>query len=228
MLTTDASGNGTTVAAFASITGTILTATATDADGNTSEFSQCGDLTTLAVAPSPATRTVAAGQPAAFTITATAQGGSFEETLTLGCSGNPTGTTCTFDQDQVTLAEGQASATMTVTTVAPAASGPWTPGSHPANPWAIWLAITLVALGLGAAMVERVPVRGGFPGRWTTPIPLGLKVSGVALLLLIPVSCGDDGNKPPSGGTPPGSYEITVTATWESASASATVTMVVQ
>jgi hypothetical protein len=50
---------------------------------------------------------------------------------------------------------------------------------------------------------------------------------GAGLLLALG-SCGDDGTKPPSGGTPPGSYEMTVTATWESVEVSTTVTMIVQ
>lgn len=75
------------------VTGTILTATATDAAGNTSEFSACGDLTTLGVAPSPTTRTVTPGESATYTIAVTAQGGTFDETVNLSCSGNPSGTT---------------------------------------------------------------------------------------------------------------------------------------
>jgi hypothetical protein len=42
------------------------------------------------------------------------------------------------------------------------------------------------------------------------------------------MACGDDGTSPTDGGTPPGTYEITVTGTWESLTHSATATLVVQ
>jgi CSLREA domain-containing protein len=232
-LTTDASGLGNVTAAFYGVTGTVVTATATDADGNTSEFSECAAISTLGVSPSPATQTVTPGQSATYAIIVTAQGGTFEGTVDLACSGNPTGTTCTFDQDQVTLASGQASATMTVTTVAPAHLGPSTrtpspPGRGPAAPGTLWLAVLLSVLGLaslvarGWAKDEKALVRRRSLSRSIATAALG------AGLILALGSCGDDGTKPPSGGTPSGSYDMTVTATWESVEVSTTVTMIVQ
>jgi hypothetical protein len=227
-VTTDASGLGTATAAFSGVTGTILTATATDADGNTSEFSQCGELSLLGVSPSPSTQTVAPGQSAPYTIIVTAQGGTFQGAVDLACSGNPGGTTCTFSQDQVTLASGQASTTMTVTTVAPASTLPSSPGG--ASPVALifWLAALLAPIVLTARAPRRNRGDGtSATGRRSLVPTTALGALG-AVLLLASVSCGDDGAKPPSGGTPAGSYDLTVTATWESVQASTTVTMVVQ
>jgi titin len=232
-LTTDASGLGSVTAGFSGVSGTVVTATATDADGNTSEFSECAAISTLGVSPSPATQTVTPGQAAAYTIIVTAQGGTFEGAVDLSCSGNPTGTTCTFGQDQVVLASGQASTTMTVTTVAPARVGPsipapFSPGESPTAPGTLWLAVVLSALALaallarGSAEHEKAPATRRSLSRSAATAVLG------AGLLLALASCGDDGTKPPSGGTPAGSYEMTVTATWESVQASTTVTMVVQ
>jgi len=227
-LSTDASGIGSVTAAFSGIPGTLVTATATDADGSTSEFSQCAGLTTLAVAPSPASRTVTAGQAATYTITAAAQGGTFEGTLALSCSGNPSGTTCTFDDDQVTLDAGQASVTMTVTTVAPAGSGPWFPKRIPPFPPAVGWVLLLTVIGIAVAGVGRARWEWHGGGRIPRRVRMGFGAAFIALLFLTPISCGDDGNRPPSGGTPAGTYEITVTAAWESVQISTTVTMVVQ
>ena len=232
-LTTDASGFGSVTGAFSGLTGTVVTATATDADGNTSEFSECAAISTLGVSPSPATQTVTPGQSAPYTIIVTAQGGTFEGTVDLACSGNPTGTTCTFDQDQVTMASGQASATMTVTTVAPASVGPSTPapsapGEGPTAPGTVWLAVLLSALGLASLVARgRAEDEKARVGSRSLLRSIATGALGAGLLLALG-SCGDDGTKPPSGGTPPGSYEMTVTATWESVEVSTTVTMIVQ
>ncbi|MBT8398185.1 MAG: CSLREA domain-containing protein [Gemmatimonadetes bacterium] len=232
-LTTDASGNGTVASSFSSVTGSVFTATATDANGNTSEFSQCSDATTLGVSSSPTTRTVTPGQAATYNISVSAQGGVFEETVGLSCTGAPSGTTCAFASDELTLASGQASTNMTVTTVAPSASflmgprGTWS--GLPGHSWAIILALaSLLALMLatliregdhrrrraGAPMLHRV--------RWSALAGLG------ALLLILQTACGDSGTSTPTGGTPPGTYELTVTATWESVQQTGTVTLVVQ
>jgi titin len=215
-LTTDASGNGTATASFSTITGTILTATATDAEGSTSEYSKCAELTTLGVTPSPTTRSVTPGESATYTIAVAAQGGAFEKTVGLSCSGNPSGTTCSFANPELTLADGQASTTMTVTTVAPSAFGPMTPGPAPSNPLPkIWNVLLVLAgfglVGVGVGHRERKYALA----------------SAAALLLILQASCGKDGNSPPTGGTTPGTYELTVTVAWEGAQSTATATLVV-
>jgi hypothetical protein len=227
-LTTDATGFGTVTAGFSGITGTLVTATATDAGGSTSEFSECAPLSTLDVSPSPATRTVAQGQAAVYTISVTAQGGLFEESVDLSCSGNPAGTTCAFDRDQVDLVSGESSVTMTVTTVAPAGGSPFFVELEPPIPPSFGLLFTVLALAL---LVSRTRSRDG---RGVLSLETGTlrKAAGraglVIAFLLIPPSCGDDGTKPPSGGTPPGTYSLTVRAAWVSVQVTTTVTMVVQ
>ncbi|MGW8265983.1 MAG: hypothetical protein ACWGSQ_06415, partial [Longimicrobiales bacterium] len=227
-LTTDATGLGSVTTMLSGVTGTVLTATATDANGNTSEFSQCATVTTLQISPSPTTQAVTQGQSAVYDVSVTAEGGAFEETVALSCSGNPAGTACTFDQDQITLTGGQASTTMTVTTVAPAGSWPLVPERAPRGPSTFWTVTILVAAGLLALSTSARPASMGRPfgGRRLRNTVARAGLFGA--LLLIPVSCGEDGTKPPTGGTPPGSYEITVAATWETVEITTTVTMVVQ
>jgi hypothetical protein len=232
-LATDASGSGTVTASFSSITGTILTATATDADGNTSEFSECGDLTTLGISPSPETRTVSQGQSASYTINLSAQGGTFEEAVALSCSGAPSGAACAFMDDEVTLAAGQATTTMTVTTTAPATSIlvaprrlPWNP---PGWPWALLLLFPGVVVLLPGIGGKGWKAKGSGPGRrLVTRLGWGTLAASTAVILILQASCGDGGTSPPTGGTPTGTYEITVTATWESVQTTATATLVVQ
>jgi len=227
-LTTDATGIGSVTAEFSGITGTLVTATATDAEGSTSEFSACAALSTLGMESSPAGRTVTQGQAATYTINVAAQGGTVEGTMSLTCSGNPTGTTCSFDQNQITLAAGQASATMTVTTEAPADSPPISPEGGPPGPWMYWL----MGLIAGAPVLllrsrEKPPSQDlvGYPGGRTR---LGWRMAVFSGLVLVSLSCGDHGSDPPTGGTPPGNYSMTVTATWESVELTTSVTMVVE
>lgn len=228
LLTTDPAGDGIVTVGFSGIAGTLVTATATDVEGSTSEFSACATLSTLAVSSSPETRSVTQGESAVYSISVAAQDGIFEGSLDLACSGNPAGTTCTFDEDRITLNDGEASTTMTVTTVAPAGSMPLDPGGVPRESWEYWL---LAVLAVTAILIA--PARAWLSGPCAPPRAKALAEAAsapgvVTILCLIFTACGDDGAKPPSGGTPPGSYSLTVTATWKSVEVTTPVTMVIQ
>lgn len=86
----------------------------------------------------------------------------------------------------------------------------------------------LTVIGIAVAGVRRARWEWQGGGRIPARVRMGFGAAFIALLFLTPISCGDDGTRPPSGGTPAGSYEITVTAAWESVQISTTVTMVVQ
>jgi len=141
----------------------------------------------------------------------------------LSCSGAPPAATCAFDQDQITLVDGQASATMTVTTSAPAGSSRVIRWTH-RNPPSTWLSLALlllVAMGLGKWFGRSALVPASVLRRAAI-------VALVGLIVLSQNSCGTDGTPPPEGGTPTGTYELTITAGWESAQSTSTVALVVQ
>jgi FG-GAP-like repeat/Abnormal spindle-like microcephaly-assoc'd, ASPM-SPD-2-Hydin/Cep192 domain 4 len=149
-------------------------------------------------APSTPT-TVAAGQPAIFTLTMTPVGG-FNQSVTLSCSDNITASTCAISPSSLTLnAPNLASVTVTVHTAAratlpPAPRAPSNPG-----PW-IWLAAgTFLALAAGTAKRARRT-------RWA--------LAGALVVVLAWAACGGGGSMAPpvSNGTPAGNYTVTVTA----------------
>jgi uncharacterized protein (TIGR03118 family) len=77
----------------------------------------------FSIAASPSTLTIAAGQPAAFTVSLGGLNG-FSSAVTLTCSGQPLGSTCNFSPASVSPASGgTATSTMTITT----SSSPYNP-----------------------------------------------------------------------------------------------------
>lgn len=166
-----------------------------------------GDFTMDA---SPASATIKAGQSATFTITISPVNG-MNSPVTFACSGLPSASSCTFSPSSVTPNGSPASTTLTLnTTAASSATVPlaglraWTFTS-----WSLGLAFGIVIVGTG--------VRGKNARRHSA-------VFGVIALALLVVSCG--GGSPqtnPKTGTPPGTSNITVTATSGSSHSAALV-----
>lgn len=218
-LATDNTGNGTTTTTVSSdiLSGNVLTATAADATGNTSEFSRCAQLTDFQVAVTPASRTVSIGHSASYTVTVSAEGGPFDLPVAFSCSELPTPATCDFAPADVTPGAGQASAMLTVSTAAPSASlaTPIRSASH-ASLVLGWFLGLLVLVALAAGM------RVGRRGR------SGALLACAVLLILLQQACGDDDGTGPTGGVDPGTYEFTVTGAWGSIEHSTTATLVVE
>jgi hypothetical protein len=147
----------------------------------------------------PASETVTAGQSTSYTVTATPSLG-FNQTITFTCTKPPTGVTCTFSPPTLTL-DGTSTmnppmtTTMTVVTTARAGLGPWRlpPGS--ARRWMLVL-FALSALSLFILLRRR---RAWFA------------LSFACLMMVAAAGCGGHGSN--TGGTPAGTYGLTITGT---------------
>jgi hypothetical protein len=182
----------------------------------------------FAVAPSgSATATVAPGQTANYTV-AIAPGGGFDQTVVLSCSGAPPQSACSLSSSSVALhGSTPASVTVGVRTAGTMASLAHPAGSTPdSGRLALWLTLSGwsgVMLGSCARSRKRH----------------SRLLYGVAFLCLISLeiifsSCGGGTSSTANSAsaTPPGSYDLTVTGTFTSASTTLThatkLTLVVQ
>jgi len=201
------------------------TLTITDnAAGSPQMVSLSGTGQDFSVAPSSSsTATVAPGQAANYTVTV-APGGGFNQAVTLSCSGAPAQSTCSISPSSITLSGVPSTATVTVTTVGSSAAL-MQPSPRARHMLGLWLAFpgTLgLAMFLAGSLRERRSRR---------------LLHGVAFLFILSMGvtmlgCGGGGGKGSNGGTPAGSYAITVTGSFTSGSATLThatkLTLVVQ
>jgi hypothetical protein len=165
---------------------------------------------------SPGSAAVSAGQSASYTITVTPQNG-FTGTVSLTCSGGPSQSQCSVTPASVTAGS---TATLTVSTTA-ASAGLLHPG-RTLPLYAMWIVLpgmALVAAGRAAGSRKRRML-------------LLLFLTGLMGFIALQVSCGGGGSSsppPPSaGGTPAGTYTITVTAISGTTQSSVPVTLTVQ
>ena len=85
-------------------------------------------VTNFTLGVAPASVTVAGGNTATYTITASAQGGAFTAPITLACGSLPTQAVCTFNPATLSPGSGSAQSTLTISTGTKAA-----PFRSPAN-----------------------------------------------------------------------------------------------
>ncbi len=160
---------------------------------------------------SPDSSSVSRGQAAAFVITVTPISG-FNAAVTLSCTGLPAGASCLFAPNPITPAEAPASANLTISTTAASAKL-----EHFANPvgsrsqvpmYAFWIPVGLALVGSGANPTDR-----------KRKMALFAVVAVVATGVIFIQACGGGASTPPStpvpspppsGGTPVGSYTITI------------------
>ncbi|MGD8869746.1 MAG: CSLREA domain-containing protein [Gemmatimonadales bacterium] len=205
--------------------GRQVTATATDADGNTSEFSNCTAATTYSIYASPDSGLVWRGGSDEYAVFATPEGGAWGQLITMSCANLPGVTTCEFTPDTFTLGATEFRSNLVVTTTdlsqssAPVIGG----GTGPA---AI-LAALIVGLGLLGLAVASAPARRT-AGRARR---LGLRVAALAVVvfgLAFYTACGDDGTTEViDAGTPRGKHTFTIVATSNSLVATTSAILVV-
>lgn len=181
----------------------------------------------FSIVASPSTLSIAAGQPAAFMVTLGGLNG-FSSAVTLTCSGQPLGSTCSFSQPSVSPASGgTATSTMTIMT----SSSPYNPAGVMAKntTGGIFAAVlpipTLGFLGLLiAGKGNRQRVRGRKRFHYLTGSLALLIVVG---FLLAAGGCGYNANSA-GNGTQRGTTTVMITGTSGSLSHSTSVTVTVQ
>jgi uncharacterized protein (DUF2141 family) len=198
-----------------------------DAAGSPQTVPLAGVGQDFSVAPSSSSSaTVTPGQRAQYTI-AVAPLGGFNQMVTLSCTGAPTMSTCSVSPSEVKLSgSGSTPVTVSVATTGSSATLMYPGGLTPTRiKLALWLALSglpgVVLLGSG---------RRKRRGR----ARFGLLLLCVLSVVLMWTACGGasgNGNGG-SGGTPVGSYNLTVTGQFSSGSAnlvhSTKLTLVVQ
>jgi Subtilase family len=156
-------------------------------------------------------KTVNAGASATQTITIRPNPAPWNSAVTLACSGLPLETTCAFHPASVTPGNANATSALVVATAGPNAAMMWRPSPPVLAAWLGFGSLGMLALVIGAPRRKRA-----------ARALLGLLVFGVVTLTL--VNCGGSSAR---GGTPAGTYTVTVTATSGGVSHAATFQLTV-
>lgn len=77
-----------------------------------------GGSSTVTFSASPSTVTIPAGQSGSFTVSAKPQSGSFNSSISLSCSGIPSGLSCSFSPAAITPGAGTATSALTISAAA--------------------------------------------------------------------------------------------------------------
>ncbi len=176
---------------------------------------------------SSSTATVQAGKPATYNLQLNPTGG-FTGTVAVTCTGAPTGASCTASPATLSV-NGNAAVPFAINVTTTARSGAATPIFHirwPSAPHAPVFPVGGIVLALVLALAAATVVRGSKSVRIWAPAAALL----VCLALLTGCGGGTTSNPPSNpGGTPAGTYVLTVTGTPQQGTAhTVTVTLVVQ
>ncbi len=204
----------------------------TNAPGSPQTIALSGTAVDFAIAATAASTSVAAGQTASIPLNLTTNG-PLAANLTLSASGNPVGTTVSFNPSSFAAGSTGGTTTMSIATASRTALQLPTPAGGAASPGLEGGAgVQLASMGPGVAWLGLCAL----PGLWLAGRRRrGLRPALLALLLLpwLAVACSSGGGGNGTGGgsggsgTPAGSYTITVTATSGTVTRTSTVTLTV-
>jgi hypothetical protein len=164
---------------------------------------------------SPSSITIPAGKSGSFTVTAKPQSGSFNNAISLSCSGLPSGLSCAFSPASITPGAGTGSSTLTISTVAVARMN--LPQRSKSNPiYAGWL------LSFGIAGFAFI---GNMSRRRAAQVLTLLALMGLGM---ITVSCGGNSAGTQSAAAAPSNYSVTIVGNSSSTQFSTAVNITVQ
>jgi CSLREA domain-containing protein len=226
-VTTDANGDAEFAATLAGNVplGVFVTTTATDADGNTSEYSGCSPATTFDIRVSPDSGMVWRGGSDDYAAFVTPEGGAWGQLVTMSCSNLPGVTTCDFTPDTFTLGATEVRSDLVVTTTDLCeAVGPLTGSPGGLGSLLPPLAVAVALLGFALVGIVLRP-QGGRGRRLGFRAALGVAVIGLALY----TGCGgEETTEPCDAGTPYGRHTFNIVASTESLVQAVGATLVVQ
>jgi hypothetical protein len=153
------------------------------------------------LAAMPSSAVINAGQTATFQLSLEATAGVFQASFTLDCAGLPAGTTCRFTPASLSPGGGSASGAVAIETTGRTAMA----GSTRDPGGSLLASAFLGILGGFGLSIRRAGPR------------TAARFAAIALVATtLAAACGQGAGSPPgtgTGGTPPGTYVVTVTAT---------------
>jgi uncharacterized protein (TIGR03118 family) len=180
----------------------------------------------FSISASPATLTIAAGQPAQFMVSLGGLNG-FNGAVTLTCSGQPLGSTCNFAQSTESPASG---ATVTTTMTIATSSSPYMPAVKMARNTSggiYAMLLPIPAVGLFGVFFFGVPRKQASATKWVRYLMGSVALLVVTSCLLAASGCGY--KAPAAGsGTQRGMTTVMITGTSGSLSHSTSVSLTVQ
>jgi uncharacterized repeat protein (TIGR01451 family) len=173
-------------------------------------------VTDFAISAAPTSVTINAGESTSYVVTLTPLP-TYASAISVSDTGLPTASTGTFTATSVTIS-GSSPATTTLnikTTARPVNTGSLLRGGPLYATWLPIGGLSLLGLGIGTGFKRR---------RWLAGMLLGL----LAGLIVLQAACGNSSSTPtPTGGTPAGTYTVTITGSSGSASHNTRVTLIV-